>query len=63
MDQEQARRVQMARIVIGASMVAALLLLAVVAILWIVAPHLASRYVAIVALVFILFCGISLWLV
>jgi hypothetical protein len=53
----------MAQVVIRASMIAAFLLLAVVAALWIVTPHLASSYVAVVALVFILFCGISLWLI
>lgn len=62
MDQEQARRMQMARVVIRASMAAAFALLVVVAVLWVITPHLSSYYTAAVALVFILFSGISLWL-
>jgi len=62
MDQEQTRRIQTARVVIRASIVAAAVLLVVFSILWIVAPQLPTRYVAAVAVVFIALSGISLWL-
>jgi hypothetical protein len=63
MDQEQARRIQTVRMTIRASMVTASVPLIAFTVQWIVAPQFVTRYIAVVALVFILFSGISLWLI
>ncbi len=63
MDQEQARRVQMTRAVIQVSTAAAAVILIVFANLWIAGSQFAGRYVAVVALGFLMLGGISLWLI
>lgn len=63
MDQEQARRIQMAQVVIQASMVAALVILIVFINLLVATPQFASRYMVVVALGFLVCSGVSLWLV
>ncbi|HQE91220.1 MAG TPA: hypothetical protein PLH19_00865 [Anaerolineae bacterium] len=62
-DQEQARRVQMARAVIRASMAGAAIFLVVFVSMVIVAPNFESRYGGVAALVFLVFSGISLGLI
>jgi GAF domain-containing protein len=63
MDQVQVRRIQMARVIIQASIIATSVLSVIFAILWVTAPQFAGRYVAGVLLVFVVFSGISLWLI
>lgn len=63
MDQEQVLRTQMARVVIQMSMAAAAILLIIFMNLWFAGSQFVGRYVAVVALVFLISCGISLWLI
>lgn len=63
MDREQARRIQMAQVVIQASMVAAALILVVFVNLLVATPQFASRYMVVVALGFLVCSGVSLWLI
>lgn len=63
MDQEHTRRIQMAQLVIQASMVPAVLILIVFVNLLIATPQFSSRYMVVVALGFLVCSGVSLWLI
>jgi hypothetical protein len=63
MDQEKARRIQMARMVILTSMVAASVILIVFVNLLFTSSQLSNRYMAVVASAFIVLSGISLWFI
>jgi len=63
MDQEQILRTQMARVVIQMSMAAAAILLIIFMNLWFAGSQFAGRYVAVVAVVFLILSGIGLWLI
>ncbi len=63
MDQEQTQRLQITRTVIQVSLIATSILTIIFSILWVVAPQFTGRYVAVALLVFVVFSGISLWLV
>ena len=63
MNQEQALRIRMARVVMQASVVVAVVFLIVFINLLIIAPQSTTRYVVLVLLVFLVLSGAGLWLI